>query len=395
MEHTVHNEQPARLLSIDLLRGLIIILMALDHTRNYWGVTPFSPTDLEMTNWAWFFTRWITHFCAPLFVFLTGVSAFLYAQKVQDSKQLRYFLFTRGVWLIILEIALITPSWQVSYNTIVLQVIWVIGCSMVLLSLLITMSAKWILMLTLPFLILHNALNDAAILESLGPLGWLWHIFHVQGGINFADMAVSVYVAYPLIPWFSVMALGYVVGNVYMWQPYKRITYLTNLGLGLIISFVILRATGVYGDPYMFESQHNPITSLLSFLNTHKYPPSLQYVLMTLGPGLILLGQLEKLNTKHKLYSYLSWLKVFGAVPLFFYVVHVPIINGFAHLYTWQKFGEPINMFFASGDLPASYQPSLWLTYAVWLLLLFALYYPCKHYANLKRQSNNAILSYL
>ncbi|MCF6436845.1 heparan-alpha-glucosaminide N-acetyltransferase domain-containing protein [Pseudoalteromonas sp. MMG022] len=395
MEQTTHNEPSSRLSSIDLLRGLIIILMALDHTRNYWGVTPFSPTDLEFSNWAWFFTRWITHFCAPLFVFLTGVSAFLYAQKVQDAKQLRHFLFTRGVWLIILEIALITPSWQVSYNTIVLQVIWVIGCSMVLLSLLINMSTKWILLLTLPFLLLHNAVNDTAIMGALGSFAWLWQMLHVQGAITLKSLGISTFIAYPLIPWFSIMALGYVVGQVYTWSPQTRIPYLTNLGLGLIMSFILLRATGIYGDPQNFVAQQNTITSILSFLNTHKYPPSLQYTLMTIGPGLILLAQLEKLNSNDNLYSYLSWLKVFGAVPLFFYVIHVPIINGAAHLYTWFKFGEPINMFFAFNKLPPNYAPSLWLTYCVWLLLLWALYYPCKHYANLKNRSSNPVLSYL
>ncbi|MBD1581151.1 DUF1624 domain-containing protein [Pseudoalteromonas sp. S16_S37] len=395
MTSSTHSAPLSRVSSIDILRGLIIILMALDHTRAYWGVTPFSPTDIELSHWTWFFTRWITHFCAPLFVFLTGVSAFLYGQKVQDKTQLRNFLFTRGLWLVLLEILVITPSWQGSYNTVVWQVIWVIGWSMIILSVLIYLKPKWILALCVPVLLLHNALNDADILMQLSQFDWLWHVLHTQGAIEFNNSNYSIYVAYPLIPWFSFMALGYVIGQTYLWSPQKRITYLTNLGLGFVVMFVLLRATGSYGDPSEFDGQYQGINALMSFLNTHKYPPSLQYLLMTLGPGLILLAQLEKLTVTHPLYLRIAWLKTFGAVPLFFYVIHVPIINGLALIYTWAKYGQPINMFFESFKLPSSYEPSLVLTFTVWILLLAALYLPCKQYAALKRQSNNMILSYL
>ncbi|NOU51416.1 DUF1624 domain-containing protein [Pseudoalteromonas sp. JBTF-M23] len=395
MTFSTRSAPLSRVSSIDILRGLIIILMALDHTRAYWGVTSFSPTDIEYTHWTWFFTRWITHFCAPLFVFLTGVSAFLYEQKVQDKTKLRNFLFTRGVWLVLLEILVITPSWQGNYDTVVWQVIWILGWSMIMLSVLIYLKPKWILSLCIPVLFLHNALNDADIIEKLSQFSWLWHILHSQGAIHFNNSDYSIYVAYPLIPWFGVMALGYVVGQVYIWSPPKRITYLTNLGLGFIVMFVLLRATGSYGDPSAFDAQYHGINAVMSFLNTHKYPPSLQYLLMTLGPGLVLLAQLEKITDTHSLFSRIAWLKTFGAVPLFFYVIHVPIINGLALAYTWLKYGQPINMLVEPSKLPPSYEPSLILTLCVWVLLLAVLYLPCKQYAALKRRSNNMILSYL
>ncbi|CAH9055923.1 hypothetical protein PSECIP111951_01347 [Pseudoalteromonas holothuriae] len=395
MSYASTQQLSSRLTSIDILRGLIIVLMALDHTRGFWGVTLFSPTDLEYTHWTWFFTRWITHFCAPLFVFLTGISAFLYGQKVQNKTKLCHFLLSRGVWLILLEVLVITPSWQGHYDTIILQVIWVIGWSMVLLSALIYLQPKWILTLTVPILLIHNAFNDIEMTQTLVNFEWLWTLLHSPGAINLYNNTLNIYVAYPLIPWFSVMALGYVLGQAYLWPQTIRIKYLTRLGLCFTMVFILLRASNIYGDPTLFIPQDSAITSILSFLDTHKYPPSLQYLLMTLGPGLVLLAQLEKMTDKARLYPTLTWLKVFGAVPLFFYLIHVPIINGCAQLYTWLKYGEPINMFFDSSKLPPDYEASLILTVAVWLILLIALYVPCKRYAQLKRSSKSVLLSYL
>ncbi|MFT4929816.1 MAG: putative membrane protein [Phenylobacterium sp.] len=388
-----------RLVAIDILRGLIIVLMALDHTRDFWGVAGFSPTDLSQTTAPWFFTRWITHICAPLFVFLTGVSAMLYSQKLDSKAQLRNYLLSRGVWLIFLEITVINLSWQVGYTFTFVQVLWAIGWSMVILSGLVYLPKRWILALTLPFLLLHNAIDDQAVTAMLGSTDWLWKFLHLQQWIGFENTEYGIIVIYPLLPWFSVMALGYVVGhlflNVRVEQQQQRQKTLLLLGGAMVLVFIMLRATGLYGDPIHYETQDNLVLSLLSFLNTTKYPASLQFLLMTLGPGLMLLALLDKVTRDSKIYPLLHGLKIFGSVPLFFYLIHLPIISATAHLYTWIRYGEAVNFYFGISVAPAGYQPSLLLTYIAWITVVASLYYPCKHFALLKRRSNNVMLGYL
>lgn len=383
-----------RLVAIDILRGLIIILMALDHTRDFWGFAGFSPTDLSQTYPALFFTRWLTHFCAPLFIFLTGVSAFLYGQQVQSKSKLRNFLLSRGLWLVIVELVIINPSWQFGYNMVFVQVIWVIGISMIIMAGLIYLPTRWILLLCMPFVLFHNLLDDSAVSSLLGDSSWLWMIIHQRGGFKFSEQGLFIFVAYPLIPWFAVMAGGYVMGQYYLKPAATRQTALFALGAGFIVMFILLRASNIYGDPTSWQSGGDLTSSLLSFLNTTKYPPSLQFLLMTMGPGLILLGLLDKLSSDSKIYPAFHWLKVIGSVPLFFYIVHVPLINLAAHLYTYIRYGQAIN-FFNPQNVPAAYSPSLLLAYIVWATLIAVLYYPCKRYGQIKRQSKNPLFSYL
>ncbi len=394
MPPTAQRSTTNRLVAIDILRGLIIVLMALDHTRDFWGWAAFDPTDLNQTSASWFFTRWVTHFCAPLFVFLTGVSAILYSQKLESKAQLRNYLLSRGVWLIILEITVVNLSWQFGYNLTFIQVIWAIGWSMIILSALIYLPNRWILAITLPFLLLHNAIDDQAMATFLGNADWLWKLLHIQTWIGFEGTEYGIIVIYPLLPWFSVMVLGYVVGQLFLQPQPQRQKQLLMLGGAMVLAFIALRATGVYGDPSIYQSQDTTLFSLLSFLNTTKYPASLQFLLMTLGPGLILLALLDKIDDQHKIYPALHWLKVFGSVPLFFYLIHLPIINATAHLYTFLTYGEAINFVYGSGA-PEGYQPSLLLTYIAWIAIVAALYYPCKQFAVLKRRSNHPVLSYL
>ena len=266
---------------------------------------------------------------------------------------------------------------------------------MVILSGLIYLPKRWILAVCLPFLLLHNAMDDKAMITLFGSMDWLWYTLHMQKWIGFTDIKYGIYITYPLLPWFSVMALGYLVGHVYLQPQQARQKTLFMLGGGMVLAFIVLRATGLYGDPVGYESQDNLLFSVLSFINTQKYPASLQFLLMTLGPGLILLGFLDKVDSDNKIYPALHGLKVFGSVPLFFYLIHVPLINGAAHLYTWWRYGEGVNFFYGFRAAPEGYEPSLLLTYIAWIILVCALYYPCKQYGALKRRSNNPLLSYL
>lgn len=384
-----------RLPGIDILRGLIIVLMALDHTRDFWSVAPFDPLDLSQTSPAWFFTRWVTHFCAPLFVFLTGISAFLYGRKINSKTQLRNYLVSRGVWLIFLEIVVINLSWQFAYQFVFVQVIWAIGWSMVILGGLIYLSNRWILAVTLPFLLLHNMVDDQSVIAALGDYKWLWQFLHMGAWIPLPEYKFGIAVAYPLLPWFSVMALGYVVGQWYNEDDETRQKKFMLLGGAMIAAFVVLRGFNIYGDPSQWQVQESFMFSLMSFINTAKYPASLLFLLMILGPGLILLALLDRVTAQGKAYLWLKWLKTYGSVPLFFYVIHVPVINGAAHIYTYFVYGKAVNFFWGQSVWPEGYEPNLMLTYIAWGLIVAALYLPCKYYGELKRRSNSLVLSYL
>lgn len=386
-----------RIIAIDILRGLIIILMALDHTRDFWSLTAFSPTDLAQTTPAWFFTRWITHFCAPLFVFLTGISTFLYGQKVQAKSKLRNYLISRGCWLIILELIVINFSWQFTYTYLFVQVIWALGWSMVILGGLIYLPKKWVLAISLPVLLLHNLIDDDFMHQIMGSYTWLWSFLHQPSSFALFGSDFNIQVVYPIIPWFALMAFGYTLGDLYLKPSSLRQKTLFLLGSSFTVSFIFLRFSNFYGDPSYWQPNSDMTLNLLSFLNNTKYPPSLQYLLITMGPGLMLLSLLDKINPQDKiLYPVVHWLKVIGGVPLFFYIIHVPMINLGAHIYTYLQYGRAINF---TNDLsstwPAAYTPNLALTYFVWAILLAILYLPCKHYGKFKKNSKNPIFSYL
>ena len=368
-----------RLQGIDLLRGLVIVIMALDHARDFWSPTPFPPEDLSQASPALFLTRWITHFCAPTFVFLAGVSAWLYAQSTQSSKrELGKFLAVRGLWLVLLEIVIVNPSWDASpFNFFFLQVIWAIGVSMLVLGLLVQ-GPRWLpLAVGAAIVLLHNAL-DPLKPEQFGSASKLWMVLH-EGGFLTPSFG-GVVAVYPLLPWIGVMALGYGVAP-WVAGPLRRDRNLVIAGLLMIAAFLLLRLTHLYGDAQLWAT--NPRGELftgLGVLNVTKYPPSLQFLLMTLGPALLLLVAFEKVRT-----PLAKPLQVFGRVPMFFYLMHVPVIMLSAVAWAMLTYGQPVNFFAGPAGVPADYAPSLPRAYLAWIVIVFVLYWPCRRFARYKQ----------
>ena len=358
--------------------------MAIDHIRDFWALTPFQPEDMSQTSPAWFFTRWITHFCAPTFVFLAGASAFLYGSKINDKSQLSKFLLTRGLWLILIEVLIINQSWTFSSPFILgftfLQVIWAIGISMIALGGLIWLSDKWIAVISLVMIFGHNLL-DGIQSSSWGSMSGFWTLLHQGFSPIPITSSYSILVAYPLIPWIGVMGIGYVFGNVMLWEADKRKSFLWKAGLVAIGIFLVLRLPNIYGDSAHWESQsRGTIYTFMDILNTTKYPPSLLFLCMTIGPAILSLIAFEKWDNKLT-----EFLKVFGKVPFFFYVLHFATINGAAAIYHYFRYGKAF-LFFTTPtqNLPESYIPSIGLIYVVWGVVLFVFYYLCKWYADYK-----------
>ncbi|MCO7226913.1 DUF1624 domain-containing protein [Pleionea sp. CnH1-48] len=385
------NNKIARYDSIDQLRGIVIVLMALDHVRNFFSPFPFMPEDVSQTSPELFFTRWVTHFCAPVFVFLAGVGAYLFQQKQQSKKELRYFLLTRGLWLVFIELIIIAPSWTFNIAPFfILQVIWVLGISMICLALL-TYCPRIIIWCVAGFFILGHNLLDSISAASFGDIGWLWNILHEPTFLNVSQPGFSVFVAYPLIPWIGVMALGYVATA---WLIESEATFSQRCviaGSFAITLFIGLRLLNIYGDPVPWQMQsRGEVFSLISFLNTQKYPPSLLYLCMTLGPALVFLGALEKYK-----WRWSSLFQVFGRVPFFFYVLHVPVIHLLAVFWFWSLTTSTGWQLAGPSAFPAGYQPNLWLTYGVWLVVTLGFYFLCRWYAGIKRRHDSWILRYL
>ena len=310
-----------RVKSVDFLRGLIMIIMALDHVRDYFHYDAFyfDPTDLSQTNVALFLTRFITHYCAPVFVFLAGTSAFFVGQK-RNKKELSIWLLKRGFWLILLEITIMKFGWNfnLNYTYVVLQVLWALGGSMIFLSACIHIPKKIMITISLIVVFGHNAF------DGYSPESWqtIWAYLHVQGPITTSFN--TIFSAYPLIPWIFVMPLGYHFGLLYHenFKPESRLKWLRILGLGLIILFILIRAINIYGDPNIWSQQESLTYTVLSFINVSKYPPSLLYLLITLGPAILLLSFAE--NWKGKINTAIVTI---GRVPMFFYVIHVYVIH--------------------------------------------------------------------
>ena len=370
---------PGRLQGIDLLRGLVIVIMALDHVRDFWSPTPYPPEDLSKASAALFLTRWITHYCAPTFVFLAGVSAWLYARSMQASKrELGTFLAVRGAWLVVLEIAIVNPSWDASpLSFFFLQVIWAIGISMLALSLLVQ-GPKWLpLVVGAAIVLLHNLL-DPLVPEQFGGAGNIWRVLH-EGGMLSQEFG-GVLAVYPVLPWIGVMALG---SGVAPWVagPLRRDRTLLIAGAAMIAAFLLLRLTHGYGDARLWAANpRGDLYTFLGLLNVTKYPPSLQFLLMTLGPALWLLVAFDRMRS-----PLLAPLRVFGRVPMFFYLIHVPVIMASAVTWAMIRFGQPVNFFAGPGGVPAAYEPSLPRAYLAWAVIVAALYPLCAWYARYKQ----------
>lgn len=380
-----------RLDSVDLLRGLVMIVMALDHVRAYFHyATPlFDPTDLSQTTPALFLTRWVTHFCAPVFVFLAGAGAYLSAARGKTRGELSRFLLTRGLWLVLLELTVIRLAWTFdpTYRFTPLQVIWAIGWSMVALSALVHLPAWAVTAFGVALIALHNLLDPLAPAD-FGPHGWLWSLLH-EGEPLEAFRGRQFDPAYPLVPWIGVMAAGYGFGRLLLLERGRRRRVLLRLGVGLTLAFVLLRALNFYGDPRPWSAQGSALLTFFSFVNTQKYPPSLLFLLMTLGPALVALRLFDRGAGRLS-----RPLVTFGRVPLFYYVLHLYLIHALALSLAAARHGSRLGEAFVGGA-PPYFVYGLPTVYAVWIGVAAALYLPCRWFAGLKRRRRDAWLSYL
>lgn len=384
-----------RVESVDLLRGIIIVIMALDHVHDFFGALGANPTDLATTTAPLFLTRWITHFCAPVFFLLTGTGARLALQRM-STRELSRFLLTRGLWLLFLEVVVMRFALQFNfdYQVTIITVLWALGWAMIVLAGLIHLPGSAILAFGVVLVAGHNLL-DGIPASAFGSLAPLWSVLHAPGFLVNTPRHV-VFIAYPLIPWVGVTALGYTLGQTYRWSNERRRALLLGLGVGLSVGFVLLRLLNVYGDPVAWSVQKLPLWTALSFLDTNKYPPSLLFLLMTLGPALLLLRVFDN--------GFPRWLRpalTIGKVPLFFYVLHFYLIHLLAVAACYIRF-DNVGGMFRSPDLghfpftaPAGWAASLPVIYLLWAVVVVALYPLCRWYADIKRRRKDWWLSYL
>lgn len=395
--------------SIDLLRGIVMVIMMLDHTRDFVHNAALrfeDPTDLSTTNIFLFFTRWITHFCAPVFVFLAGTSAYLQLARGKSKAQLSRFLVTRGLWLIVLELTIVKLGIALNpdYRFLgFLQVIWVIGVSMIVLAALIHLPKIAIAAFGLLMIALHNLTDSIRVASWRGPeapvpgvRAKLWMLLHqaFEGFPILGFPSPVVFVIYPLIPWVGVMAAGYVFGAIYQLDAQRRRRWLLIIGGAATLLFILIRATNLYGDPSPWSQQKTFIFTALSFINTSKYPPSLLFLLMTLGPAILFLALFEGRSERGRIQEFFI---TFGRVPLFFYVLQwftAHLLSILLHA----AFGKPVSWLWKS---PIDFGPlqgvgfNLAVVYLSWIIGIALLYPLCKWFAGVKQRRRNWWLSYL
>ena len=381
----------ARLESVDVVRGLIMILMALDHTRDFFGVPGQNPTNLATASAALFMTRWVTNICAPVFFLLTGVGACLALRRRAPGELSRYLL-TRGLWLIVLEITIVrclAYQFNVDYQVTMLLVVWALGWAMITLAGLVRLPATVAATFGVLLIAGHNLFDGV---RSSNPL---WAILHAPGFVWPTPPHV-VFVAYPLVPWIGVAAVGFALGQIYGWTSERRRKFLVRLGLGLCAAFVAIRWLNVYGDPSPWTPAPTALFTVLSWLNTTKYPPSLLFLLMTLGPALLLLALLDR-DTPRLLRPAL----IIGKVPLFYYVLHFSLIHLLAVATAYARYGSA-HWMFQSPDLgnypftpPPGWGYPLPLVYLVWTVVVVGMYPLCRWFAALKQRRSDPWLGYV
>jgi uncharacterized membrane protein len=391
-----------RIGSVDLIRGAVMILMAIDHVRVYSGVPPGGPTA------GVFFTRWVTHFCAPAFIFLAGTSIFLYARKLTDVSR---YLLVRGVWLILLEFTFLRIAWTFNFDFRHYEmagVIWVIGVCMILMAGLVKLPLAAIGTIGVAIIVGHNLMDShmPTLLAGLeqNPVSGLWKIMYVgffAGPIQFGVDGPNLIVLYSIIPWIGVMAAGYAFGKVLTLESAQRRRLCFVIGLTAIGLFFVLRGFNLYGDPrpwHVSVSGRNgapPMPALFSFLNTTKYPASLDFLLMTLGPIIALMPLLDGLNG-----AVARAITLFGRVPFFFYMLHIPLIHALALLVSKIRLGYVSPWLFANHPMgnpepPEGYVWSLPLLYLVWGITIVLLYFVCRWFAALKARRSDWWLQYI
>ena len=388
--------RPERLDSVDLLRGAVMILMALDHVRDFMSDRLFfDATDLNTTSPATFLTRWITHFCAPTFIFLAGTAAFLSRTRGKSKSALSWFLLTRGLWLAVLEVTINRTLWMFNYDLHHhgAGVFWAIGWSMVVLAALIHLPPAIVTAIGVTMIGLHNTL-DGLTAADIGLPGWLWLILHQPGEATVVE-GFTFGTGYCLIPWAGVMAAGYGFGALLLLERSVRRRWMFCLGGFMILAFVGLRAANVYGDPRPWVEQGATGWTALSFLNCTKYPPSLLYLLMTLGPAICALAVFDRPAG-----PLARRVITFGRVPLFFYLLHVLLIHGGAVLIDDARFGwSPLATAgpweIRPSEIPVNYGIGLLQVYGIWIAVILILYLPCRWFAGVKRRRRDVWLSYL
>lgn len=383
----MHSDQTfirSRIQSIDMMRGLVMLIMLLDHVRErfFYHMQVLDPMDLDETSASLFFSRFSAHLCAPVFVFLTGLSAWLYANPVNGpARSARSFLLKRGLFLIALEVTIINFSWMGSYHTIWLQVIWAIGLSMVVLALLSQWPKAVLALLGFGIVFGHNLLTPV----SFQPEEWgysLWTILHDRNFLV-SEGAVKIKASYPVLPWIGVIILGYLAGPLYSktLSAEHRGRLLLQLGAGCLLLFIVLRGFNIYGETLDWQLYPDLVTSLMSILNLTKYPPSLNYLLVTLGLMFLLLFVLEKPQG--------NWTQIlvnFGSAPMFFYILHLYVLLVLYRIVLavcGPNQGEGFGM---------EHMGWIWLTT---VLLAVALYLPTKWFSLYKKRSQQAWIRYL
>jgi uncharacterized membrane protein len=379
-----------RIDSVDVVRGIVMILMALDHTRDFFG-SRVDPVNVATTTLPLFLTRWVTHVCAPTFFLLTGTGAALSLGR-KTTRELSRFLVTRGLWLIFLEAVVVRSlglQFNFDYNTTILEVIWALGWSMVALAAFVWLPKRGIAVVSLALIAGHNLLDGV---RSTNPV---WIFLH-RPGFLVPPPGHVVFVAYPIIPWIGVTAIGFVLGGIYTWEQPRRRAFLLRLAMALPCAFVVLRFANVYGDPFRWSVQPTATHTLISFMNATKYPPSLLFLLMTLG------------FTMFGLYAFdggvprvLRPALVFGRVPLFYFLVHLPLIHLLVVAIGYARYGS-LHWFFQSPSLdkypfemPPGWGYSLPFVYAMWGLVVISMYPLCAWFARVKARNKSPWLSYL
>ncbi len=384
-----------RIQSIDLLKGLVMVIMALDHVRDYFHYSAFffDATDPEQTTWPIFLTRFITHFCAPAFSFLAGTSAYMIGKRKSPS-ELSSFLFKRGLWLVFVEIIIVNLGWKfdLNFTHISLATIWQLGVSMIVLAVLIHLPKKVILAFSLVIIFGHNLLDNIHFEGS-----YFWAMIHQPQKFEFAEGYMVVF-AYSLLPWIAVMSLGYCFGSLYdsSFEAQKRTRILNSLGIGCMALFFILIAFNIYGDPVKWTNYGDTSKTLMSIFNVSKYPPSLLYLLVTLGCSLLFLANAEKLKGK-----VVNFFCVFGRVPFFYYILHIYLIHFmavFAAEFTGFGWRIMVSMptFVTRVEALKGYGFNLITVYLVWILVIILLYPLCKKFDVYKQKHKEKWwLSYL
>jgi uncharacterized membrane protein len=384
-----------RIEALDVLRGLVIVLMALDHVRDYFHESGYAydPLDPAVATGALYITRWVTHVCAPTFVFLAGVSAWLQGAKGKDPARLASFLLSRGIWLVVLEWTVVGFGWSFSIPFILpFQVIWAIGVSMIVLAMLVRLPSGAVLAIGVAIVAGHNLL-DSIRAAQFGSWAWLWQLLHERAPL-FWNGAVFGIVVYPVLPWIGVMALGYGLGPVFL-SP-NRDRSLVRLSLAMAALFVVLRTFNVYGDPVPWAPRGTAGQTAMAFMNVAKYPPSLLYVCATLSPMLLLVPVFDRLRG-----PWANVLRTFGAVPLMAYVAHLYVMHLVAiaaHAAAGHDiagmFGTIHHIFF-DPKVFAGTSFGLPIVYVGWITVLVIIYPVCRWWADVKRRRRDWWLSYL